>query len=192
MAITPRHAPSLEDMQELPIFYDSTVLAGRVDSARRGVRWGAVTTGLTVAILIGVVLHIQFVLDGSPGETWSMVRWVLAFSAVFSLLSLTGRVVWLYRQRGGLRRLGEGLALVLSARGVQTMAEEPLPWCRIEEIRAARGKWGHGYALEVRAVDGSTQALPLDGLDILPGSLDAATRAYSAGRHGVDLAVVDD
>lgn len=176
----------------MPIFYDHTVLAGRVDNARRGAIWGAVMTGITVAILIGVLIYLQFGLNGRPTETWSVVRWVLAFSAGFSLLSLAGRAVWLHRQRDGLRRVGEGLAFVLSARGFQPATGEPLPWDRIEHIRASRGRWGHGYALEVRRADGATCAFPLEGLDILPGTLDAATRAYSAGRHGVDLTVVDD
>lgn len=179
-------------MQEMPVFYDSSVLVSRVDSARRAVIWGAVMTAITVAVLIGVLIHIQFGLNGRPGETWAMIRWVLAFSAGFSLLSLAGRAIWLYRQRAGLRGLGEGLAFVLSARGFQPASEEPLPWDQIDHIRASRGKWGHGYVLEVRRVDGAMRALPLEGLDILPGSLDAATRAYSSGRHGVDLAVVDD
>lgn len=179
-------------MREMPIFYDPTVLAGRVASARRALIWGATMTGITLALLVGVVVHIQFGLAGRPGETWGMVRWVLAFSAAVSLVSVAARAIWLLRQRSGLRRLGVGLAFVLSARGFQAAPGEPLPWDQIEQIRAARGKWGLGYALEVRRVDGSTQALPLEGLDVLPGSLDAATRAYSAGRHGVDLSVVDD
>jgi hypothetical protein len=179
-------------MKELPIFYDPTVLKGRVASARHGVIWGAVTLGLTLVVLAGVLIHIQVNLDGTPGETWAMARWVLAFSAGFSVLTLVGRLVWFYRQRAGLRRVGEGLALRLSSGGVQTAADGPLPWDAIEEVRAARGKWGHGYSLELRGADGSTQTLPLEGLDLLPGSLDAATRAYSAGRHGVDLSVVDD
>lgn len=176
----------------MPIFYDPTVLAGRVEQARRGVIWGAIMTGITVAILIGVLVYIQVGLGGRPGETWVLVRWVLAFSAGFTLLSLAARAVWFYRQRDGLRRVGDGLAFVLSARGFKPASEEPLAWDQIDHVRASRGKWGHGYALEVRRVDGATRALPLEGLDILPGSLDAATRAYSAGRHGVDLTVVDD
>lgn len=179
-------------MQEMPIFYDPTVLAGRVASARRAVITGAIMAGLTLAILIGVVIYIQIGLDGKPGETWSMIRWVLAFSAGFSLLSLAARAIWLHRQRAGLRVLGEGLACVLSARGFQADSAEPSAWEEIEQIRAAKGRWGHGYELEVRRADGLIQTLPLEGLGILPGSLDAATRAYSAGRHGVDLTVVDD
>lgn len=178
-------------MQELPISYDPAVLAGRVAGARKTLRWATAGTAVSVFALVAVIVYIQVALDGTPDLTWEMVRWVLAFSAGFGVLGLVARLVWLTRLRGGLRQVGEGPAVVLSAQGLRS-AEGWTPWDEVEVIRAARGKLGHGYRLEVLRADGSTLSLPLEGLDILPGSLDAATRAYSAGRHGVDLSVVDD
>jgi hypothetical protein len=178
-------------MRTLPIAYDPAVLATRIDSTRRSVHWSLVATGISVVAFVGVVLYMQIGRDGSVEPTWVMLRWLLAFSAAAGVLGLVARVFWLIRLRSGLKQIGDGLAMVLSASGIQT-GQTHVPWDQVDRIQAVRGRLGHGYQLEIRRVDGSVFSLPLEGLDILPGSLDAATRAYSAGRHGVDLSIVDD
>lgn len=177
-------------MQELPIAYDTGILSERVAATRRSVLVSAIMTGVSVLGFVGVVLYIQIGRNGNAGEMWEMLRWVLGFSAGFGVLGVAARVFWLMRQRAGLAQIGQGIALVVSNRGIET-ADGKFGWDDIGDVRAARGKLGHGYRLEVRHGAGSL-TLPLEGLAILPGSLDAVTRAYSAGRHGVDLSVVDD
>ncbi|PFG68772.1 hypothetical protein B0O41_3619 [Propionibacteriaceae bacterium ES.041] len=178
-------------MQQLPIFYDPLRAEQRIGAQRRRVIWGLVSTGISVAGLAALFLYGWLVTKSQPGETGQLLRWVLAFSSITGLISLLANLLWLRALRNARREVGDGLALTLSHRGIET-AEGPLGWEQVARVRAANGRPGHGYRLDIIGTDNQVRAFPLDGLALLPGSLDSATRAYSSGRHGVDLTVVDD
>lgn len=178
-------------MQELSIVYDPTVLHERVRAQRSRVVMGFITTGVTIVVAAGLLLYVQLARNGEAGEVLGMLIWVLSISAAIGVVVQIGRLVWLGRLRGGLRAVGEGLAFVLSSRGIAHAGGE-VEWDEVSRVAAAKGKLGHGYLLRVERDNGSRLDFPLEGLSELPGSLDSATRAYSSGRHGVDLSVVDD
>lgn len=178
-------------MQELPIAYDPSVLRARVGAQRGRVIRGSISTGVTVIALVGLLLYVYLGRDGQMGEMLGMLSWLLGFSAVIGVVVLVGQIVWLSRLRKGLAGVGSGLAMIVSGSGIE-YAGGRAEWTEVARLAAARGKPGHGYLLRIDRTDGSGMSFPLEGLDILPGTLDAATRAYSAGRHGVDLTVVDD
>lgn len=182
-ALTSRH--------HLPIVYDTGVLAERVASVRGRAVFNAISTGLTLAGLIGVLLYVRVARQGQFDDVFSMLTWVLSFSAAVGAATLVARLVWLARLRAGLRSVGQGVALVVSSWGIE-YADGHAAWDEIARVAVAKGKLGQGYRLRVERIDGSWFDFQLEGLGILPGTLDAAVRAYSTGRHGVDLSVLDD
>lgn len=182
---------ALTSSHRLPIVYDAQVVAARVAGERGRVILNGVSTGITVAGLAGVLLYVWLARQWVFDDVFGMLTWFLSFSAVIGSMILVARLVWLSRLRAELRAVGEGVALVVSAWGIGS-AEGDAAWDDIAHVAATRGRIGRGYRLRVERVDGSAFDFPLEGLGILPGTLDAAVRAYSAGRHGVDLTVVDD
>lgn len=178
-------------MQELPIEFDPHVFRERVAQQRSRVIRGFISTGFTIAVLAGLAIYVFGVRDGERSEVIGMLLWVLSFSAGVGILLQIGYLLWLRRLRAALRDVGEGLAMVLSSRGIE-YAGGVWAWDAVARLAAAKGRAGHGYRLRVDSTDGAHIEFPLEGLSLLPGSLDSATRAYSSGRHGVDLTVVDD
>lgn len=178
-------------MQELPINYDPSALAARAAAHQRRILLGCISTGVALVGLIGVLLFVFLRRDGNFDEVLAMLTWVFGSSVVFGGAILIGQLMWLRRLRTGVRAVGDGLAMILSAEGIEH-ATGAVRWDEVARVAAARGKPGHGYRLHVERTDGAGFDFPLEGLAILPGTLDSATRAYSAGRHGVDLSVVDD
>lgn len=182
-ALTSRH--------QLSVRYDTGVLAARMASERGRAIFNSISTGITVAALIGVLLYVWRAHQWQFSEVFAMLTWVLSLSAAIGIATLVARLVWLARLRAGLRAVGEGVAMGLSSWGIE-YTDGHAAWDEIAHVAAARGKLGHGYRLRVERTDGSSFDFPLEGLGILPGTLDAAVRAYSTGRHGVDLSVLDD
>ncbi|MDO5500265.1 MAG: hypothetical protein Q4F67_11380 [Propionibacteriaceae bacterium] len=176
---------------ELPVDYDAAIPASRAADQRRRIVGGSISTGISVIGVVAVLLFVWLRRDWQFSEVTTMLTWVFASSAVIGSVILIARAIWLSRLRQGVRAVGDGLAMVLSRDGIET-EDGLMPWDRIARIAAAKGKPGHGYRLLVECVDGATTEFPLEGLGILPGTLDSAARAYSAGRHGIDLSIVDD
>jgi hypothetical protein len=58
-------------------------------------------------------------------------------------------------------------------------------------LTTARGKWPSGPLLRAVATDGGRVDIPLEQLPVLPATLDSTVRAYSGGRHGLDLSALD-
>lgn len=178
-------------MQQLPVLYDPERVEQRIGVQRRRTIWGLISTALSVAGLAALYLYGLLVTKGQPGETGQLLRWVLGFSSVTGLISLLANLLWLRALRRARWAVGQGLAMQLSHRGIETV-DGMLGWDEISRVRAANGRLGQGYRLDIVGTDQRVRTFPLDGLALLPGTLDAATRAYSSGRHGVDLSVVDD
>ncbi len=176
-------------MQELPVLYDRSALEEKVAAQRSRVTFGFVSAGISVVLLVAVVLWNQFGRTGEPSMVWAMIQWVLVWAAVSGVVILGFNIVWLTRLRAGVRQVGEGLAFLMSGRGIHH-ANGTLAWPEIASLVAAKGKVGHGHQLRIEGADGSSVVFPLEGLGLLPGTLDAATRAYSSGHHAVDLSAL--
>lgn len=182
-ALTTRH--------QLPVVYDTGVLAARVAGERGRAIMNGISTGITVVGLAGVLLYVRLARQWVFDEVFGMLTWFLSISAVAGIAILVARLVWLSRLRAGLDAVDEGVAFVVSSWGIE-YADGHAAWDDIAHIAAAKGRLGQGCRLRVERLDGSGFDFPLEGLGILPGTLDAAVRAYSAGRHGVDLSLLDD
>jgi hypothetical protein len=83
-----------------------------------------------------------------------------------------------------------GIALRIGRGGV-LLADQWFAWPDVAVVRSAKGRWPAGPLLEVVRIDGSSAAIPLEQVSLLPATLDTALRAYSAGRQGLDLSTLD-
>lgn len=173
-------------MQELPVLYDRSALQEKISAQRGRVVFGSVSAGISVVLLVAVVLWNHFGRSGEPDLVWSTIQWVLLWAAISGVVILGANIGWLMRLRSGLRAIGDGLAFMMSGRGIHH-ANGALAWADISGLAAAKGKAGLGHQLRIEGLDGSSVAFPFQGLGLLPGTLDAATRAYSSGRHAIDL-----
>ncbi|MDO5681900.1 MAG: hypothetical protein Q4G46_03625 [Propionibacteriaceae bacterium] len=176
----------------MPIYFDRQVLAGRAASERRRVIMNAVSLGITLVGLGAVLIYVFASREGQFGNITGLATWLLSVSAVISLVTLGARLVWFRRLRAAADAVGEGLALVVSRWGIQCASGQSA-WESIDGVAVAKARrWGSGYRLRVDRSDGPAFDFPLEGLSSLPGTLDSSIRAYSSGRYGVDLSVLDD
>lgn len=135
--------------------------------------------------------------------------WLLLVGYAVSLLGIVWAVIQLVAARRALRRIPTGEALRLTADGMVTHTVQgervELNWDEARQI----GVWGHevgaGPRIKVK-VARTTQPkrfwqkasspavaweMPLYYLDALPGTIDGAIRAFSQGRHGLDVTGLD-
>ena len=175
----------------LPIHFDNSQLAQRAVSARRRAVLSVISIAIIFLTLAGVLLYVHLGRDGHFGELFLIVTWMLSVSGAIELVLLGARMVWFRRVTAASAAVGEGLAFVVSPAGIEC-EKGRAGWGDITHIAVANGTWGHGYLLRIKRGDEQAFEFPLGGIDILPGTLDSAMRAYSAGRHGVDLSALDD
>lgn len=150
--------------------------------------WGRVVSlGVTVVVLVLLYRFGGFRLQGQGFLTVYGV--VLAISVGWFVGYL---VAWL-RARRALARVGRGTAVRIGRPGIQ-VATTFTPWSEVSGIGVVRGRLfrgGRRPRLEVRRTSDPPVSVPLDQFEVHPATLDSTARAYSGGRHGVDLAALD-
>lgn len=169
---------------ELVVAYNAVPTASRVARARQTLVFRAISAVVSLAIVIFLLRVV--------GQDWAAtVRWGTflvwgVVTAVWFALS----IISLVRARADLQRVGVGPALVLSPQGVQIDGRR-FTWPEVAAIKVVGSDVGAGPRFVVEPVSGESASIPLSFLDAMPGTLDSAARAYSLGRHGVDLARLD-
>lgn len=179
-------------MKQLPILFDARAADARIAGQRRKLIWQLVSVTLTTIGLLICLGASIFAPQWVEEHVWvQAMQWVLGITAVTGLLTLLANLLWMRQLRAGRREIGQGLAMVLSHDGIET-EKGAWRWEDMQAVQALPGKVGHGYRLAIIPSQGPGVQLPLEALTLMPGSLDSAARAYSAGRHGVDLRALDD
>jgi len=152
-------------------------------------------TGLvrTRLIWLGMAAGICLIFWGFQGSALGKVATValfasgLGYSAIWLLMALAG----LWRARRALHSIGQGVALRLNRWGVDIHGVA-LPWSDITAVKARRRRFSaYGPELAVVTATHGVKTLPWLFLDTLPGSLDAAIRAYTADAHHLDVSRLD-
>lgn len=169
-----------------PVHWQPEPLTARVDQTRRTVVSRLISLGITVVLMVVFWWWRREEFAAVGGAVWVLYGLSLAVSLSF----VAWAVVRWRRAVGETALVGEGLALVLGHAGVE-LPDARIPWDDLQAVRTVRGRWLHGPVLLVEQ-GGRSWSFPVEALDILPGSLDAAVRVYSSGRHGVDLTAIDD
>jgi hypothetical protein len=172
-------------ISELVIPYDPGPLAGKMARRRRLVRSRLVSLGITIAILLLIYLWQRENLDGAFFVVLCAV--VLGVSLVFIGIS----AVLLVTAKRELAGLGSGTAVWIGPPGIQ-VAGLNASWPEVVAIRTIKGGIGRDPRLRLTTVDGRQADLPLDQISVFPATLDGTVRAFSAGRHGVDLSALEN
>lgn len=179
-------AVSQHGVEELVVEYASGPAVERADRWRRLLRMRLISLGITVVVLTGLFLWQRDRFSENP------VPMIMIYAV--ALLIAIGWVVgsWLaYRRALQIARdVGEGVVLRVGRGGLE-FAGRRFGWADVTTLRTAKGRWPSGPVLEVARSDGEVVAVPLEQIPVLPATLDTTVRAYSGGRHGLDLSAVD-
>ena len=111
---------------------------------------------------------------------------VVAISVVWLVVVL----VMYSRARKQLRTPAAGIAVRIGRPGVK-VAGLGASWPEVAAVAAVKRR-GQGPVLRLTLHDGRQSAVPFEQITVFPATLDRTVRAYSAGRHGVDLSALDN
>jgi len=178
-------APVGPTLDEVWIHYNPMPAAERV------AHYSGLVRSRTAWLAIAVALCLVFwVFQGSalgPTATLALFGAGLGYSLIWLAMALIG----LGRARRVLRSIGQGIALRLSHWGIDIHGAT-LPWSSVTAVVARRHRLSaYGPDLAVETADGRRRTLPWLFLDTLPGSVDAAVRAYTAGARRLDVSRLD-
>ena len=170
---------------ELFVPYDPIPLTEKVARRRRAVISRIISVGLTVLILVAVYFWQRDQVQG--------VQVFVVYAVVFAI-----PVVWLIvvlirylLARRRLRTLGHGTAIRIGPPGIQ-IAGLAAPWSQVASVAATKPGVGKPLELRLTLVDGRWAAVDFEQVTVFPATLDSTVRAFSAGRHGVDLTAMDN
>jgi hypothetical protein len=170
-------------IEELVVDYDLERVAQRAERRRRLFRSRMVSLLITVLVVVGFAIWLGT--QGQPAGLW--------FSAVIILISAVWAAIYyvIFRQaRRELAELRPGTAIRVARSGV-AIAGLSAGWAEVASLTTVKGALGRSPRLQLRLTDGRTASVALDQVTVLPATLDSTARAYSAGRHGVDLTALD-
>jgi hypothetical protein len=171
-------------ISELVVPYDPAPLADKVARRRRLLRSRLISLAITIVLLLVIYLWQRDVLTGA--FFFGLCAVVLGISLVLIGISVVLLVV-AKREFAG---LGSGTAIWIGPPGIQ-VAGLNASWPEVVAIGTIKGGVGRDPRLRLTTVDGRHADLPLDQVTVFPATLDSTVRAFSAGRHGVDLSAIE-
>ncbi|WP_375433143.1 hypothetical protein [uncultured Friedmanniella sp.] len=171
-------------IEELVVPYDPTELVAAVDRRRRTVRSRLISLGITVVILV-----LLYAFGGTRLQGAGFLA-VYGLALVVSLAWFVGSLLIYLRVRSELGTLGSGTAVRIGRPGVQ-VAGVFAPWSEVAALVVVSGGLARSPRLELRRTTGEAASVALNQIVVHPATLDSTARAYSAGRHGVDLTALE-
>lgn len=172
-------------IDELIVPYDPAQLQQRVARRRRGMWSRLISLGITVVVLV-----LFYVLGGDQTRGAASF-WVYGVVLGISLAWFLGYLVAWRRARRAVRSVGTGTAVRIGRPGIQ-VGRVFAPWSEVTAVTTTRGRFGRSPRLELRRSSGPAVSVPFDQIDVHAATLDSTVRAYSGGRHGVDLSALDN
>lgn len=171
-------------IEELTVPYDPGPSEEKVRRRQRMFRSRLISMGITIVVLIVLYVFLSRKLNGVA--IVGVYGVMLAVSVIWLLVTYFG-----YRMaKRELASVGSGNALVIDRSGVE-LAGQRVPWAQVTSLAATKGAMFAGPVLQLARTAGEPVAVPFNQLDVSPARLDSVARAYSGGRHGVDLAALD-
>lgn len=171
-------------IEELTVGYDPGQLTAKVARRRSQLRSRVISLVITVIVLVAIYLWRR---DQLQGAGFIAVYGVIL---AISLGWLAVVVVVFLRARRELTSMGEGTAVRIGRAGVQ-VADLHASWPEVASLGAVKAGVGRGPVLRLRLTDGRHAGVGLDQIAVYPATLDSVARAFSGGRHGVDLSALD-
>lgn len=136
---------------------------------------------LVIAVLICVGIWIWQRNNLSAGDTGLLFGIGIAYSLIWLGIAF---VSWM-RAKSALRAISPGVAAAVDRTGIWLQGAG-MAWQDIAHILLTPGRFGGSPSLVVKGVDGHTSKVSLADLDVMPGTIDAAIRAYSGGTWAID------
>ena len=164
--------------------FDAELAEDKVRRRKAMLRSRLIGLGITVAVMVGFYLWQR---DQFTGVGWIVVY---ALGLSISVGFVVGHLIAYLLARQELAEIGNGVALRIGRPGV-VIGDAYAPWAEVTALTVVKGKLGHGPRLQLTRTGGPPASVALDFLDVRPATLDSTARAYSAGRHGVDLSALD-
>jgi hypothetical protein len=175
---------STSPISQLIVPYDPEPLAAKVARRRRLVRSRVISLVITIALLLLIYLWQREDMQGAV----FVVIYVLALAT--SLGWLGASIALYFVAKRELATLGSGIAIRVGPPGIQ-VAELAASWSQVAAIDTIKGGLARGRRLRLALTDGRQASVPLDQVNVFPATLDSTVRAFSAGRHGVDLSALE-
>lgn len=144
-----------------------------------------ISLGITIVVMLGIYLWRR--------HEQQEVGYIAVYAVVLglSLAWLAVTLVAFLRARSDLAAVGSGVALRIGPPGIE-LATLFVPWPEVASVVTVKGGLDRAPALQLTSTSGARARVPLDQISVFPATLDGATRAYSGGRHGVDLSALDN
>lgn len=171
-------------IEELIVPFDATNAQDKVARRKRMVRSRLISLVITVAILAAIYFWQRD--QGNSGGFVALYAVVFGVSAGWFIAYLVAYL----RAKQALASVGSGIALRIGRPGVEVTGTF-VPWTEVASLAAVKPGLGRGPQLCLTRSNGETLTVPFDQIEVRPATLDLTARAYSAGRHGVDLAALD-
>lgn len=115
----------------------------------------------------------------------SSTGWLFGVGIAYSLIWLAVAFFSWLRARSALAAISPGVAAAVDRRGIW-LAGTGLAWAQIARVTILPGRYGGSPNLAVTGTNGQTSRISLADLDVMPGTIDAAIRSYSAGTQWID------
>lgn len=177
---------SMGGVEELTLDYDACPAKARARRWRRQFRSRLVSLGISVVVLVALYVWQHDRFNDNPA----------LFIGVYAVVLLLG-IAWVvgnyaaYRAaRTAAASVEQGVALRINRAGIE-LGGRFAGWAGVSQLCIRKGRRPNGPELCLTPIGGESVSVPLDQLDVRPGTLDSTARAYSGGRWGVDLGALD-
>jgi hypothetical protein len=167
----------------LIIPYDPGPLGEKVAGRRRLVRSRVISLGITTAVLVLIYLW-----QGEELGAFFFVLCAIVLGISLAVLGVT--LVLLVMAKREFRTLRSGTAIRIGPPGIQVDGLG-ISWPEVAAVDTTKGGLGRGPRLRLTTTDGRRAEVSLDQVTVFPATLDSTVRAFSAGRHGVDLSAIE-
>lgn len=175
---------TVQPIEELSVPFDPSELEAKAQRRRRQLRGRIVSLVITIAILGALYWWQRKEIQGTGYVTFYLV--LLGVSVAWCV----GHLVAYLRAKKEVARVGQGTALRIGRPGVELRGAF-VPWPEVVSLSTVTGRFGRRPRLQVARTGGEPLSVPLNQMSVRPATLDLTARAYSAGRHGVDLTALD-
>jgi hypothetical protein len=171
-------------ISELVVAYDPGPLTEKLDWRRHLIRSRLISLAITIALLALIYVWQREAMQGAG--------YIIIFAIVLgiSLAWLAVSIVLYLLAKREMKTIGSGVAIRIGPPGIQ-VAGLGAPWSQVLGVDTVKGGMDRGPQLRLTLTDGRQAKVPLDQVTVFPATLDSTVRAFSAGRHGVDLSAIE-
>jgi hypothetical protein len=136
-------------------------------------------------LLVSVVICVWIYIWKRDSLTGVTVVALFAAGIGYSVLWVVISLVSWIRAKAALGDITPGVATKIDRNGIW-MQSVSLPWSGIDKIVAQSGRFGRPATIRVYNQVGEAARVPINVLDVMPGTIDASIRAFSNGAHWID------